>query len=158
MWRKRPTAHTAAAPDSPGCVSHIDGRPLDCSDVSAITLKEQAAEAAETRRIEQAQAKKDRQDEKKYSDLGPPPTPARSPRPTTTPTPSADGYERTGTSARTYARSKNECSVFSPQSIASTYGGNPSDLGSVAHAYAEKTTMTRFLFDAEEGCLDGLLK
>jgi hypothetical protein len=59
---------------------------------------------------------------------------------------------------RTFARAEDECSIFSPAAVAREYGGDASDLGSVAAAYARETTQSALADEARRGCLAGLLK
>lgn len=58
--------------------------------------------------------------------------------------------------AATYRRAKEECGLFSARDLADTYGGDPSDIGSVAEAYAAATTQPGVQVVATQGCLAAL--
>lgn len=94
--------------------------------------------------------------------VNPQPEPAPEPKPKPKPKPAPEPEpteERTGGNSMqdaAYNESKELCSLFSAQQLASEYGGNPADLSSVVRAYAESSYQPGAQISAETGCLAGL--
>jgi hypothetical protein len=57
-----------------------------------------------------------------------------------------------------YRLAKQVCPAIGVKGLAKTYGGDPSDIGDVAHHYAITVVKPEAQIEAEQGCLDGLLR
>jgi hypothetical protein len=89
-------------------------------------------------------------------DASPPPAGGSNRPPERQPAGGLTQAERTERLAIKNART--ECQVFGAKEIAKSYGGNVSDLASLAHAYATDVYQPDLQIQTEAACLEGLLK